>query len=92
MKSITLAWLIRQEACDEQVAIFKRVFGVAAEVNAANALLAVEAGMDINWLADHLLSAPAWAEYKRVCAPAREEYERVRATAWEEYERHRCKT
>jgi hypothetical protein len=84
--TITLAQLKSAGACSDQVAIFKVKFGKSVVVTEAVAL-EVANSFDWNWAAAYLLSAPALAEYERVCAPALAEYERVRAPALAEYER-----
>ena len=78
--------LIENDACGEQVELFRSTFGDSVDVTAE---LAVEmAGkFDITWAAENLLSASAWAEYDRVMAPALTEYYRVMASARAEYDK-----
>jgi len=46
---------------------------------------AFAAGMDVNWLAEKILCAPAWAKFEEVCDPAWAKYKEVRASAWAKY-------
>ncbi len=84
---ITLEWLREQRACDDQVAIFKQVFGNEAALDMPSAVKAIEARLDLDWLAGHLLGPAAGAEYDRVRAPALAQYDRVTAAAGAEYDR-----
>jgi hypothetical protein len=86
-KAITSDWLKRQYACEEHLKIFMETFGESAELNEVNAAKAIKAGLDLDWLASHLLKPRALAEYERGTATALAEYERVTGPAWAEYER-----
>ncbi len=97
-ETITLEWLAEQYACEDQIEIFKKVFGDSAELNETNAVKALEAELDLDWLARHILTTTALEEferiqaiaedeYERILAIAEDEYERIRATSWDEYER-----
>jgi len=83
-KTIKLSQL--GEACSQQRTLFKEKFGDEVKVSVA---LARRVAKDFkwDWAADHLLSAPALAEYKKVCAPALAEYKKVCALALADYEK-----
>lgn len=98
MKEITERMLGEASACRGQIAKFTEIFGAsAAEITETNASKAIEAGLDIFFLARFLTApalaeferfkAQAWAEYKRVEAQAAAEYKRFTAPAAAEYER-----
>ncbi len=89
-KTITLEWLKEHYACEDQIEIFLQVFGNSAELNEANAAKALEAGLDLDWFARHILTPPARDEFERVRATALEEFNRVRATAMEEFNQVRA--
>ena len=89
-KTIKLSQL--GEACYQQRTLFKEKFGDEVKVSVALARR-VAKDFDWDWAADHLLSAPAlaeynkvrdlaWAEYKKVCDPAWTEYKKVCAVAF----------
>ena len=85
MTTITLATLRKAGACADQVRLFAETFpdGTPADYEAALATaLAHASAFDWDWAAEHLLSAPAQAEYERVTAGALAEYERVTAGAF----------
>jgi hypothetical protein len=97
MATITHWQLAALGACDDQRDIFKATFGAKAEVTEANARTAVAAGLDINWLAERVLTGPyreqyeavrrqAWEQYEAVRRQAEEQYEAVRRQAEEQYE------
>jgi hypothetical protein len=86
-KAITLDWLKSQYACEDQLKIFVETFGESAELNEVNAAKAIESNLDLDWLAVHILTTSALADYERVTATAWAEYERVTATEWAKYER-----
>ena len=70
MKTITLAWLYKQNACPEQAAIFEAEWGEEARLTRENLERALALGLDLEWLAGRLLTAAALAEYDRVTAAA----------------------
>ena len=80
-KTITLAQLRKLGACKDQVALFKVTFGSSVEVTVEAAVEHADK-FDFDWAAGKLLSAPARAEYEKVCAAALAEYEKVCAPAW----------
>ena len=85
MKRIPLSLL--SGACAEQLSLVQREWPGGIPVTEAAASRAVALGLDLGWLANKLLPAPALAEYERARAPARAECERVTAPALAEYER-----
>ena len=83
-KTIKLSQL--GEACYQQRTLFKEKFGDEVKVSVA---LARRVAKDFNWVwaANHLLSAPAWAEYKKVRGLGWADYEKVRDLAWADYKK-----
>ena len=66
---LTAKQLVEKVACIAQVREFRRLFGASVRVTEARAI-SVAAKFDFYWVANHLLSAPALAEYERVMAAA----------------------
>ena len=89
MRKITLQQLKDVGACASQVCEFKKRFGDSVEVT-EDLCLAVFDVFDFDFAARSLLSAPALAEYEKVCAPAWAEYEKVCDAALAEYEKVRA--
>ena len=96
-RPLALATLVARGACINQRDLFRKRWGDSVEVTVA-LCQSVADQVDWAWAGEHLLTAPAraeyervtapaWAEYERVTAPARAEYERGTAAAWAEYER-----
>jgi hypothetical protein len=83
---LKLSTLSGLKACVDQVALFWETFGESVRVT-EELCLSVSDKFDWMWAAENLLSAPAWAEYKRLTDLARAEHERVRAPEWAEYKR-----
>ena len=96
---ITYSLLKSKNACPDQLALFKKHFGVKKSIPltkvVANKFSSV---FDVNWASTNLLnpsdlaeyekvSDQAESEYNKVRAPALAEYEKVRAQAWAEYEK-----
>ena len=77
-------------ACIDQVQIFAKRWPRGCPVTAANLRIAIKLRLDIDWAAQHFLSAPAKAAFVEACAPARaafvEAYVTARATAWAAYD------
>ena len=80
MRRITPAILEKAGACREQVNLFRKLAPDGLAPTLKNFRLCRKAGLDVLWAAN-LLSAPARAEYDKVCAPARAEYDKVCAPA-----------
>ena len=78
---ITLVQLRKKRACASQLAKFESLFGDSVVVT-RELCIRHAADFDFDWAAEHLLSAPAWAEYRRARAPALVEYRRARAPAF----------
>ena len=76
---ITICWLRKHDACEEQLQKFEVEWPDGAPFTAESLRRAAEIHLDLDWFAKSYLSAPAWAEYKRVNDTALAEYERVRA-------------
>jgi phage tail protein X len=83
---ITLEFLEKAKACTDQVEIFKKTFPEGAEITLENLMVAAEHHLDLNWLANKILDAPAWKVYEKTRAPAWKVYEETRAPAWKVYE------
>ena len=91
MKTITVKMLREAEACEDQVELFAQAFGTSARVTLKNCRKASDAGLDLDWAAGGLLSAPALKAYEEVMAPALKAYEEVRAPAQKAYEEARAR-
>ena len=88
-KKITSWFLIKLGACEDQLALFKKVFPRGAELSEADVVKAAKAGLHVGWLAENTLSGPALAEYEKVCDLAWSEFEKGRNLAWSKYEKVR---
>ena len=86
MKRITVELLKSMNACPDQVETFSKLFPKGAPVSMRSLAKAQKAGLDVFFL-ERLLTAPAWAEYKKITAPAWAEYEKITAPAEAEYEK-----
>ena len=84
---ITAAMLVEKGACHEQVVRFRAEWPDGAAVTIRNARKAVALGLDLDWLANEMLTAPALEAYEKATAPAREACEKATAPAWEAYEK-----
>ena len=82
---ITPKMLRDRSACVAQVEVFEREWPDGCVVTTETAQRAVALGLDIDWAARNLLSAPALAEYNKITAPAWAEYDKIRAPALAEY-------
>jgi hypothetical protein len=85
--TITHKMLREAHACKEEYATFRKTFPLGMRVTIGNLAKCRKLNLSIEWGARNLLSAPALAEYEKVCAPALAEYKKVRNTAWAEYEK-----
>ena len=56
MKRITKSWLVRQQACADQVAQFAKLWPEGMPLTRANALICHKAGLDVVWAACRLMS------------------------------------
>ncbi len=94
MRKITMEILQAHNACKRQVKLFQAVFPDGAESTEQALQLALDAGLDIHWAAENLLSASAlaeyektrasaWAEYNKTCAPALAEYQKTYTPAYQ---------
>ena len=67
---ITKAMLTELGASCDQVGVFYTEWPDGARLTLENLNRANELELDVNWLANNILSAPAWAEYEKVRALA----------------------
>ncbi len=81
---ITAEFLLKNGACEDQVALVRQHWPHGAPVTVPTLRKAMRLGLDVDWLTRFLL-APALAEYRKVTAPAWAEYVKARAPAWAEY-------
>ena len=82
---ITAAQLEAARACNEQVQLFRKLFGDSVNVTVARARKVAD---QFDWnFAQQFLDEEGQSEYKRVSGPAWSEYKRVSGAAWSEYER-----
>lgn len=101
MKSriLKIQTLIDHNACSEPVDLFRSTFGDSVIVTRARAIKYASV-FSFEWAAC-LLSAPAWAAYRKVCAAEWAEYDKVVAAAraacrkvcaaaWAEYDKVRA--
>ena len=79
------------DACASQLLIVRREWPLGVPLTPLTAARCVELGLDLGWIAGHLLDDLAWAEFERVRAKAKADYERVRAPALADYERATAK-
>jgi len=91
-RAITVRWLKRHDACEDQFEKFRQTFGDRAELTRGNALLAASAGLDLDWLASRLLSVASLLVYEEAVDPAWQAFRDAKYAAWRAYEeaRHRA--
>lgn len=91
MRTITLETLVRLNACDDQVELFRKLFGEKRSFRseAACVRVAVRRAAQFNWrwAAANLLSGTAYVECREACDAARDERRKACAAAWGEYHR-----
>ena len=99
MKFLTLDQIKQHRPCPSAWRRARRLFGRRKRIAVTvRACVAVADWVDFGWLAEHLLSAPARADYRRATAtaradhrrataPARADHRRATATAWGDYDR-----
>ena len=68
-------------ACAAQRSIVRREWPQGVPLTPLTAARCVELGLDLGWIAGHLLDDLALAEFERVRAPALADYERATAKA-----------
>lgn len=73
---ITKQMLLDKEACSEQVRLFVSLFGDEAKVTKANVLKAYNAGLDLQWAANNLLTSSQYKSYKAIRQPVLEAYKK----------------
>ena len=86
MKYITLEQLLANEACNEQVELFREHFPSGKARVILKRARALSSVFDWRWAARNLLSKDAQEAYKAVQRPAWEAYEAVQRPALEAYE------
>ena len=79
---ITAQLLNSKGACREQVEIFIKAWPQGGPVTIENCLSAIRLGLDLDWSARKLLSAPAWTAYEEATATAWTAYLEAKATAF----------
>ena len=87
MSTMILPLKVLRAACAAQRSIVRREWPQGVPLTPLTAARCVELGLDLEWIAGHLVDDLAWAEFERVRAPALAEYDRVTAKAWAEYDR-----
>ena len=81
MKRITVELLKSINACPDQVETFNKLFPKGASISMRSLAKAQKAGLDVFFL-ERLLTAPAWAEFKKIIAgQAWAEYLKIRGQA-----------
>ena len=84
MKTISASYLMFEcLACLSQVDLFISTFGreTEVEVTIENALTAINAGLDLDWLAGEAFTAAAWEVYDHATAPEWPESEQASIVA-----------
>ena len=79
---ITAAWLKKRVACSDQVETFAKRWPRGCVVSLRTLKVAARLGLDLNWFASHVLTAPALKACEEATAPAWKAYEEATATAW----------
>lgn len=75
--AITLQFLVDNDACDDEISIFKSVFGDRAEVTIENFDRAVEVGLDLEWLINRIVEPEVLKRFKAAKAAAFNEYKAI---------------
>jgi hypothetical protein len=86
---ITYKQLESLNACSDQLAKFKELFGDEIVVTIARAKKYSEY-FDWSWIVNKTLSAPLLAEYEKAHAPLWEKYKKACTYLWAEYEKARA--
>lgn len=85
MTAITPKMLRSKGACPTQLRIFKERWPEGAEVTLKNCQEAARLGLNFDWAAQSLLSAPARKAYREAIAPAEKAYREAIAPALKAY-------
>ena len=88
MRILTLKQLIKNNACEDQLELFRDTFGRFVEIEEPLAALYARK-FNFEWAAGNLLSAEAYFKYSKVRTDACVKYDKVRMPAWVEYEKVR---
>ena len=67
---ITREWLEGHDACRSQVDIFAAEWPDGVEITEESLNRAVALSLNLDWLAERVLTAPAWAAYRAATATA----------------------
>ena len=78
------------DACTNQVAIFAEEWPKGVELSLESVLRATELDLDIDWFAQHFLSALAQKAYDEAIALAQKAYDEVIAPAQKAYDEARA--
>jgi len=81
LKMITAEMLEAKGACKDQVVVFRQLWPDGVVPSLGTCEKAQEAGLDLTWFVDHMLSASAWAAYQAARAPALAAYQAALASA-----------
>jgi len=95
--TVTLAWLEKLGACNDHIELFAKTFGDSTAVTPEAITRAAAVGLDLDWIAERIITAtalkaykeakaPAWKAYEEATAPALKAYEEGAATAFKAYE------
>jgi hypothetical protein len=68
-KTITVAWLRERNACANAVKLFRKTFGKSARITAANVRKAVAADLNLDWIAERVLTTTIYAKWNAELAP-----------------------
>ncbi len=71
---VSAKMLREKDACSSEVRIFQKEWPEGAKITFKNVLRALDLNLDIDWLADHCLTAPALKVYVKIDTPAFEAY------------------
>ncbi len=88
MKKITVKQLIKLKACENQVKVFKKLFGDSTTVTVKKCVK-YACKFDWDWAAKYMLSAKLWRKYDRQKNLLLKKYDRQIDLLWSKYERQR---
>ena len=84
-KTIKLETLIKLDACENQVDLFRETFGESVELTEAVAK-EFASKFDIHWAANNLLNEEQSKTYEEANAPLSKAYQEAVAPLWKAYE------
>jgi len=82
---ITYRDLVKRSNCSDQLKKFKKLFPDGIEINKKSLDIAVNAELDIDWLAESFLQGAQLAVYKQLTKLTRIEYYKLYKRAWNAY-------